>query len=395
MKWVAWLLILFAVAALAAVGAKVNDGYALIVWPPYRAEVSLNLIAVALLIAFVLFYWLMRALSAVFGMPRQVAVYRERRRQEKGQQMFHEAFRLLFEGRFGQALRRSKDSFDAGVDRGLSALIAARAAQRMRRSDEQQQWLQRASEVDKESQPARLMLEAEMCLDSRDFSGALKALETLHKISGRNLAAQRLELRARQGVGDWPGVLELTRHLEKKGVLIAEVAGELKLRAHRENILSRRGDTRGLVNYLKDIPAAEHSARLTAAAAKTLIEIDAREDAAKIIETQLARGWDATLAELYGQCGGARITARIAEAEKWLQQHPDDACLLLALGRLCLQQQLWGKAQSYLEASLSIKETRDAHLELARLADRLGNKADADRHYRLASKPELCGCGCD
>jgi HemY protein len=393
MRWLFWLLVLAGLAAVAAVAARYNDGYALLVLPPYRVELSLNLLLVLLLLAFLLVHWLLRLVASVLDLPRQVARYRERRRFEKGQQLFHEAFRLLFEGRFGQALKKAGESFDAGIDRGLSALIAARAAQRMRRGDEQQMWLQRASEIDKESQPARLMLEAEMSLDGHDYPAALAALDALKKLAGRNLAAQRLELRARQGVGDWPGVLELARILEKRGVLAPEVAGELKLRAHRENLLARREDTRGLLAYLRELPEAEQSKRLTATAAQLLIDAEAREEAARLIEAQLARGWDSSLAELYGQCGDERPAARIAEAEKWLQAHRDDARLLLALGRLCVRQQLWGKAQSYFEASLSIEETRDAHLELAWLAERLDNDEEAARRYRLASKPELCHCG--
>ena len=107
MKWLFWLLVIFAVAALAAVGAQVNTGYALIVWAPYRIEVSLNLAVVVLLVAFLLFYWILRSLASVFSLPRQVSAYRARRRQEKGQQLFHDAFRLLFEGRFGQALKKA------------------------------------------------------------------------------------------------------------------------------------------------------------------------------------------------------------------------------------------------------------------------------------------------
>ena len=38
-------------------------------------------------------------------------------------------------------------------------------------------------------------------------------------------------------------------------------------------------------------------------------------------------------------------------ADVWLTQEPRDAGLLLLLGRLALAQQLWGKAQGYLEAS--------------------------------------------
>lgn len=392
MKWIFWLLVLAAAAVLAAVVASGNEGYALIVWPPYRVDVSLNLVAVVLVAGFAAGYVLLRLAALLFRLPREVAAHRARRGQERGQQIFHDAFRLLFEGRFGQALRKAAAAYEAGVDPGLSALIAARAAQRMRRPDEQQTWLARAAAVDAQAQPARLMLEAEMCLDSRDFRGALRALEALQQLSGRNPAAQRLELRARQGVGDWPAVLDLARVLEKRDVLAPEVAGELKLQAHRENIVARGADTRALLNYLREVPAAEHSPRLTVAAAQALIALDAREEAARVIESELARGWDASLAALYGQCGGQRITARIAEAEKWLRQHPDDAGLLLALGRLCVQQQLWGKAQSYLEASLSIEETRDAHLELAWLAERLDNDEEAARRYRLASKPELCHC---
>ena len=49
--------------------------------------------------------------------------------------------------------------------------------------------------------------------------------------------------------------------------------------------------------------------------------------------------------------------ASIERAESWLKQHPDDAALLLTLGRLCAQQELWGKAQSYLDASIAVEPT--------------------------------------
>ena len=56
--------------------------------------------------------------------------------------------------------------------------------------------------------------------------------------------------------------------------------------------------------------------------------------------------------------------------------------LLLVLGKLCTRQQLWGKAQSYLEASLSVEPTYSAHLALAQLQEGLGNPDAALRHYR-------------
>ena len=56
--------------------------------------------------------------------------------------------------------------------------------------------------------------------------------------------------------------------------------------------------------------------------------------------------------------------------------------LLLTLGRLCALQGLWGKAQSYLEASISVEPTYAGHLELARLHERLGNTDAARKHDR-------------
>ena len=76
---------------------------------------------------------------------------------------------------------------------------------------------------------------------------------------------------------------------------------------------------------------------------------------------------------------------RLERAEKWLQSRPDEAGLLLTLGRLCVQRELWGKAQSYLEASLATKPTQAAHIALARLHERLGRQDEAGRHFRASA----------
>ena len=48
--------------------------------------------------------------------------------------------------------------------------------------------------------------------------------------------------------------------------------------------------------------------------------------------------------------------------------------------------ELWGKAQNYLEASLSLGPSRAAHLELARLAEHEGRAAEAQKHFRSAGE---------
>jgi HemY protein len=104
------------------------------------------------------------------------------------------------------------------------------------------------------------------------------------------------------------------------------------------------------------------------------------EEAQRLIEDSLRENWDSTLLALYAECAGT--VAGIERAESWLREHPQDAALLLALGQLCARQALWGKAQSYFEASLAIEPGYAAHLALARLHETLGNTDTAQRHYR-------------
>ena len=82
------------------------------------------------------------------------------------------------------------------------------------------------------------------------------------------------------------------------------------------------------------------------------------------------------------ECPGGDVTRQIERAEAWLAAHPHDPALLLTLGRLCVQQELWGKAQSYIEASLSVEPSRAAHAAYAQLMEKMGKPEEALRYNR-------------
>jgi HemY protein len=388
-KGLFWILALFGLAVAVALGARLNDGYVLLVIPPWRAEVSLNLLILALLGLFLVFYAVMRVLSATFGLPKRVRDYRARQQRDKAGLVFQDAVRLLFEGRFGQAMKKATEAHAAGTAPGLSALIAARAAQRMREPAKQQYWLEHAKSDDPRTEAATLMLDAEMANEERRFDAALDALEKLQGKQGRHIAALRLELRARQGAGDWAGVLKLVRQLAKRDALPAEVVREIQTQAHLASIAQRSADTGKLISYLRSLPSEERGRRVILAAVRALTASGGDGEAQKLIEVALDTPgediWQPDLVAIYGRLTGSEQTARIAKAEGWLRRHPGDALLLMALGRMCQRQRLWGKAQSYLEASLSVEVTQEAHLELARLFDQLGKGEEANKHYRASA----------
>ena len=386
MRGLLWLLTLFALAVGIALAAHFNDGYLLLVVPPYRAEISLNLTIALLLGGFVMLYALVRAAVLTLSLPRRVRDFRERRRREKVTESFYDVARLMFEGRYSQALKKAGEAHAAAVSPALAALLAARSAQRLHEPGKQQAWLDLAARDDPRMQSACLMLEAEMHLEMQRFEDAVSVLKRLQQNSGRHIAALRLELRAQQGCGHWDEVLRIARLLEKRHALVPELAQEIKLKAHQENIRLRRGDLRELLAYQRLIPPREACARLAYSYAEALLELGAHDQALSLIEAQLDHEWDSRLVALYGRTAGGELTARIACADRWLLAHRDDSQLLLALGRLCLAQRLWGKAQTYLEAALSIADSRELRLELARLFEQTDRADAAMAHYRAAAE---------
>lgn len=385
MRALVWFLSIAALAVGLSLAARYNDGYALFVLPPWRMEISLNLLLVLLAAAFVLAYLIVRAVANTLGLPARVRAFRVRRSRDKAAGDLADALRLMHEGRYGHALKSAERAYAAGYRRGLAALTAQRAAHVLRDQEREKQWRERATWHDDEIHAARLMTTAELAADVRDFDRARRALELLAAIGGRHIAALRLLLRTEQGLGNWREVLRLTRQLEKYKALTADQAKPLRSRAHRE-IIAQMSDPAQLVRYWNAMPDADRQdPRLAAQAARALCTARGCADAARLIEDFLDEGWDSSVAALYADCEGGDTLARIAHAEKWLARHPQEEGLLLGLGRLCVRQKLWGKAQSYFEASLAVLPTRGAHVALAQLLDDLGRSDEANQHYRAAA----------
>jgi HemY protein len=79
------------------------------------------------------------------------------------------------------------------------------------------------------------------------------------------------------------------------------------------------------------------------------------EDAGlQAVADTLDASWDDGLAALFGQLPAGRDGgSRLSRAETWLAGHAASPALLLTLGRLCREQQLWGKAEDYLHRALA------------------------------------------
>jgi HemY protein len=108
------------------------------------------------------------------------------------------------------------------------------------------------------------------------------------------------------------------------------------------------------------------------------------ELAEPVISASLKDGWTPSLVLRYGDpLSGDRIK-RIKQCEKWLQQHPADASLHLALGRLCAGESLWGKAREHMVRSLELEPSSLGYDAFGQLLERQGELEPAMACFRNA-----------
>lgn len=380
MKTLFWVIVIFALAAGLVVAARYNDGYVLVVLPPYRIEVALNLLLVLLAAGFVVLYSLLRIVAGAVFIPARVRQYRMARRREKAQSLLLAALEAYFEGRYAKAEQAASQSIALGENARLSAVVAARSAHELRAYERRDAYLEQAARGAPDEDVLRIITEAELLLEQRRAQDALERLKGLPR---KHTAALRLELKAQQQTRQWENVAQLVAELERRGVFDAEQAAKLRTHAVAENLRRKGRDEHALDEAWKKLnDAQKRETPVAKAAAQCYIASGRCGQALQVIEHSLEKNWDSELVALYSECPDGDAVRQIERAEDWLAQHPKDAALLLTLGRLCARQALWGKAQSYLEASISVEPTHTGHLELARLHERLDNGDAARRHYR-------------
>jgi len=395
MKSLFWLLAVFAAAVALVVLGRVDAGYVLLVYPPYRVEVTMLFFVIAAVGVFLLGYALVRLGGHVLALPATVRAYRARRRRERAHGALAAALQAYYEGRYRRAEREATLAYETGPVPGLAALLAARAAHQMRNFEGRDRWLERADAAGESLQTARLVSRAELALEERDFGAARDALARLQSAAPRHIATARMLLRAARGAGAWDEVLRLAGQLVKRDAIAPALAEEYKVQANVELLQRSADDIEEFERRWRAIPARDQlHPRVAAAAARHATALGKASLGREIVEKALSAEWSSRLITLYGELPSglnaeelaeeARI--RIERAERWLASRSRDPELLSALGRLCAQAGLWGKARSYFEASLSFEETRAAHLELAQLAERLGDGAAAQRHFRRAAE---------
>ncbi len=392
MKALSWTIFILALAVGLVLAIQSNVGYVLLVYPPYRIDFSLNFLIILVIASFAAAYALVRLAVHTLRLPAYVRSFKEARRKEKGRRATEDAQIAFAEGRYARAERLAQHALLLNDAPAINALLAARAAQEQRAYTRRDDYLARAERMAPQQAIARLMTQADLLIEARHPQDALPVVQALKALAGKHVGVQRLELKAQQLAKNWEQVLLLLPQLEKRDGIDAVQAEQLRINAHIENIKRKAHQAEALQAYWAKLSAQEKAnSKIALTAARYFLALGGVKEAREILEDSLAKHWDSDLVELYGQCADKDVVKQIERAENWLKEHPRDPHLLLALGRLCARQELWGKAQSYVEASLSLETTRAAHLALAHLLEKMNKTDEACKHYRQSLALESAG----
>lgn len=392
MRGALWLAFLFAVAVVLALFASSNGGHITIYFPPYRLDTSLNFFIAAVLGVFLVALFAWRTFAAILDLPKQAAAYRRKQREARAIGFLSEAIEDIFAGRFSKALKAAEAASANAAMSETAALLAARSAHRLNRWDLRDQWLSKIQSPEKRQ--ARLVATADMQMDSNDAQGALATIEQLQKGGARQLFVQRIALKAHQQLKNWEEVLRLSHILAKREALHPVVAQKTIQEAIGKLVQEKSADHEALLRIWKTLPAESRKAsRIAQVMAKGLLAVGQFDVAKQLLEESLDAQWDEALLELYPSCvaPGASQLSLAQKLEGWMTKYLGEPALSLALARVCLAQQLWGKAKSSLQSVIRDPKAKPAmkaaaHMTMAQLHESLNEPAEAAEQYKLAAK---------
>ncbi|MDG9922460.1 MULTISPECIES: heme biosynthesis HemY N-terminal domain-containing protein [unclassified Pseudomonas] len=385
------LLLILVVAAATALGLAIveHSGYVLIAWKGLRYESSLWVFLLLIVVAVLLLWtlrWLVRLLLVSGGL---VNPWSRRQRGRRQQLAADKGLLDLIEGRWERAVRHLRLAAEGERQPLMYYLGAARAAHKLGRVEESEELLEQALRRQPQAELAIALTHAELQREQGNLQGALDTLQAMRERHPRHHIVLEQLQRTLVERGDWAALLELLPELRKAKVLEGEALAELERKVWIARLQSagEQGLDQGEV-ALQPLTAAwqqlssaqRQDAELLLAYAGQLRALGAQEEAEEVLRKALKQGYDARLMRLYGQLRGRDPARQLQTAEGLLKQHPQDPLLLLSLGRLCLQNGLWGKAREYFEISLEFSRSAETCAELARL---LASQGDVEGSNRL------------
>ena len=355
-----------------------DPGYVVINFRGYVIEMSVPVLA-GLAVLLVLGLWIVRKIIVA---PRRLGETYGRHRAARSGKKLTRGMIEVAEGNLARGeklLGRAASTSDSPL---FNYLQAARAAHLQGQDERRDEWLRLAYRDAPEAANAVLLTQAEFQIDREHYEQALATLRRLEEDSKNHAHALALMGRLYFKLEDWDALAGILPKLGKNTQIKPGVLESWTIRVRRER-LDKAADVEVLEQEWKAIPRKKKSNPvLQESYYKGLIRLGLHDRAEKELAGALKSNWRGSLVRLFGLVEATDTTKQLKRAEGWLKNHGEDPDLLLAAARLCLRNELWGKARSYLETVISMRPTPEAYQEYGALLTQMGEANAAADAYR-------------
>lgn len=384
-------LVVLLIAALLGMAVAEDPGYLLIAWRNVSVETSIW-VGLAFLLALWLLVALLRAVVRLINASsRRVNPWSRRNRARRASQVTTRGLLEFAEGHWANAQRLLRRAAPHAEQPLINYLAAARAAHELGEYRESDDLLREAYETTPDADVAIAVTQAQLQISRGQLEQALATLTRVRKEHPRHLYALKLMGQLYLRLEDWERLEQLLPELRRHHLHTETEQLELERRVYGALLVQAgqraQGVEPGAANpvtgtwervsrHLRQDPALVESYALQLRAA------GAESHAEKVLREALGHAFNDRLVHIYGLVRGSDPARQLATAERWLDGHPHDATLLLALGRLSLRNELWGKAREYLEASYANRRDIQTCAELVRLLEHMDEQAAAQKVLR-------------
>ncbi|GAB5451016.1 MAG: heme biosynthesis protein HemY [Halioglobus sp.] len=374
---------------------ETDPGYVLISHGKYTLETSLWVGLVLLTAVFLLFFYLLRLVYRLISGQRTFVSWLDNRRSSQAQRASTRGLISYTEGNLTRARRQLLRGAENSDSPFANYLLAARTSDQLGDRDSVAELLQRAEDAEPDAATAVAIVRAEGRVEAGQYREALALLQDERGGAARHPRVLLLLQKAYEGLEDWDGLLDLLPDLRKHTQLTEADAAVLEQRVHHSRLQNASNTEELEAAWQMVPPALKQDLEMLRLYIRCQVVLGEQAAAEKSIVRALKKQWDPELVRQFGLLDGPESTARLRRAERWLPDHPQDAQLLLCLGRLCLRENLWGKARDYFESSYRVEPTPEVCAELGRLLLGLGEPKVAAAYYReglavsVAELPEL------
>jgi len=366
MRFIITTLIILLLAAFLGIQLKEDPGRILISINQWTLETTVWFGIVSLIIAFILLHALLVFIKKLSIVPQKIKNWQQERQVKRAQAMTRKGLIEFSEGYWSLAKKHLTQALPFAETPLINYLTAARAAQELGENQRRDDYLRQAQQSMPETTIAVELTQAQLQLADQQWEQALATLKHLQAIAPRHPHVLKLLMSLYQELKDWPQLIALLPQLKKEDVISEAVYNNLRLDAYSNAIqdLTKNHQGQDLADFMKNCPKdIKTNPEIIALYAGYFIQEKEFNKAETILRAALKKELNEQLITLYGLFFIRK--EQIAFAEELLKKNPSSASLYLCLGRLCLANQLWGKAESYLEKSIELKPNAEAYAELA------------------------------